>query len=41
MLFFVFIKLYVFINFVWDNIDRIEEILLGKGIFYCVNGIVV
>lgn len=35
------IKCNVFINLVWDNIDRLEEIIIGGGIMYRVNGIVV
>ena len=35
------IKPHVFTNLAWDNIDRIEETLTGKGTSHCVNGIVV
>lgn len=34
------IKLYVSKILVWDNVDCLEEILLGEGKLYCVNGIV-
>ena len=35
------IKPHVFTNLAWDNIDRIEETLSGKGTSHCVNGNVV
>ena len=35
------IKPYVFTNLAWDNIDRLEEILTGKGTSHRVNGIAV
>ena len=35
------IKPYVFTNFAWDNIDRLEETLTGKGTSHRVNGIAV
>lgn len=35
------ICVYVFNIFYWDNIDLFEEILLWRGIIYCINGIVV
>ena len=35
------IKPYVFTNLAWDNIDRLEETLTGKGTSHRVNGIVV
>lgn len=35
------IQFYVSIILVWDNIDCLEEMLLGEGILYRVNGIVV
>lgn len=35
------IKPHVFTNLAWDNIDRIEETLSGKGTSHRVNGIVV
>ena len=31
----------VFVNLAWDNIDRLEERLTGKGTLHRVNGIVV
>lgn len=36
-----FIKPHVFTNLAWDNIDRLEETLSGKGTSHRVNGIVV
>ena len=35
------IKPYVFTNLAWDNIDRLEETLTGKGTSHRVNGIAV
>jgi len=35
------IKSHVFTNLAWDNIDRLEEILTGKGTSHQVNGIAV
>ena len=35
------IKPYVFTNLAWDNIDRLEETLTGKGTTHRVNGIAV
>ena len=35
------IKPYVFTTLAWDNIDRLEEILTGKGTSHRVNGIAV
>ena len=35
------LKPYVFTNLAWDNIDRLEEILLGKGTTHHVNDIAV
>lgn len=35
------IKPHVFTNLAWDNIDRLEETLTGKGTSHRVNGIVV
>ena len=35
------IKPHVFTNLAWDNIDRLEETLTGKGPSHRVNGIVV
>ena len=35
------IKPYVFANLAWDNIDRLEETLTGKGTSHRVNGIAV
>ena len=35
------IQPYTFTNLAWDNIDRLEETLSGKGTSHCVNGIVV
>jgi hypothetical protein len=35
------IKPHVFTNLAWDNIDRLEETLTGKGTSYRVNGIAV
>ena len=35
------LKPYVFTNLAWDNIDRFEEILSGKGTTHCDNGITV
>lgn len=35
------IKPYIFTNLAWDNIDRLEETLTGKGTSYQVNGIAV
>ena len=32
---------YVFTNLAWDNIDRLEETLTGKGTSHRVNGIAV
>jgi len=37
----VSIKPYVFTNLAWDNIDRLEETLTGKGTSHRVNGIAV
>ena len=35
------IKTHVFTNLAWDNIDRLEETLTGKGTSHRVNGIAV
>ncbi len=35
------IKPYIFTNLAWDNIDRLEETLTGKGTSHRVNGIAV
>ncbi|KAG0717026.1 hypothetical protein GWK47_008292 [Chionoecetes opilio] len=35
------IKAHVFTNLAWDNIDRLEETLTGKGTSHRVNGIAV
>ena len=35
------IKPYVFTNLAWDNIDRLEETLTGKGTSHRVNSIAV
>lgn len=37
----VSIKPYVITNLAWDNIDRLEETLTGKGTSHRVNGIAV
>ena len=34
-------KPHVFSNLVWNNVDRLEETLIGKGISHQVNGIAV
>lgn len=35
------VKPYIFTNLAWDNIDRLEETLTGRGTSHRVNGIVV
>lgn len=28
-------------NLVWDNIDCLEEMLIGEGMIYCVNSFII